>query len=426
MSDTEDTPKETGKDTAQDRAKAQRFAAFSAEILKAIHSYGLMPVVGLIVAVTVYAIADLGMNTFHFSEVYSVGIAIAVAVLVLVHGGALLSKDGSNDTRAINGAFFAAWIVFAIAFLAAWSDSQFAKLNGGKHLLSAGMVNLGANLYQIAPALALFTSVASIVIPRVMSNPIITGRHESIRAALASLLEPLIIILVIATSAQHVLDYGQRFAGVSDLSAISAMAIAEFTFLVGEYYTLKQLKTARALGHVDIFDVAMWGAVTVGTLIYMMAVNVLYGQMATLVPPGLAGQALADAIEKAHKATADYQLVKDMYAGLPIIFGGVLFVVGALTHFINLRRELGTAPPQPKRRPVYSKTDPNGPKPNIPKTDPDDTGNGDTDKQAQPNNIGAEHTCQHCGKKFTGNSRAKYCSETCKQKAKRARHAANA
>lgn len=420
MSDTEETPTPTGKDTQQDKAKAQRFAAFSAEILRAIHSYGLMPVVGLIVAVTVYAIQDLGANTFHFSQLYSIGIAIAVAVLVLVHGGALLSKDGSNDTRAINGAFFAAWIVFAIAFLAAWSDSQFAKLNEGKHLLSAGMVNLGANLYQISPALALLTSVGSIVIPRVMSNPIVTGRHESIRAALASLLEPLIIILVIATSAQHVLDYGQRFAGVSDLSAISAMAIAEFTFLVGEYYTIKQLKTARALGHVDVFDVAMWGAVTVGTLIYMMAVNVLYGQMAALVPTGLTGADLAAAIEKAHKATADYQLVKDMYAGLPIIFGGVLFVVGALTHFINLRRELGKgkrpAAPRPAPAMGFAKDVPSG----APKE-------GAIEKAAPvpPSDTTSERHCEECGKTFMGSSRAKYCSGACKSRAKRRKAAAN-
>lgn len=418
MSDQTETP--TGKDTQQDKAKAQRFAAFSADALRLIHSYGLMPVVALIVAVTVYAIADLGENTFHFDWRYSYGIAGAVAVLVLVHGGALLSKDGSNDTRAINGAFFAAWIVFAIAFLAAWSDSQFAKLNEGKHLLSAGMVNLGANLYQIAPALALFTSVASIVIPRVMSNPIVTGRHESIRAALASLLEPLIIILIIATSAQHVLDYGQRFAGVSDLSAISAMAIAEFTFLVGEYYTIKQLKTARALGHVDVFDVAMWGAVTVGTLIYMMAVNVLYGQMAALVPAGLTGADLAAAIEKAHKATGDYQLVKDMYAGLPIIFGGVLFVVGALTHFVNIKRELGRGkrPASPRPAPAlgFAKDAPNGAANMIP-----------PEKVAPvpPSDTTSERHCEECGKAFMGTSRAKYCSGACKSKAKRRKAAAN-
>lgn len=383
---------------------------------------------GLIIAVVI-GVFNLGL-IFNMGWLYSALVSGGCVLLLVGHAGSIVKAD-TNSKRLLHGLSVIVWLFLFLSFGVLYMAMRSAGVDVGmtdeiiteklaKSTLSAEVMDVGRTMYSYATAIGMATSVISFVVSFAMSHPLADKVHKTLGESFAPMANNIILGLVVITSAQHVLQYGQHFGGLGMFESLTACVVAELTFIVGEQFALREIKARFKSGSYDRFDLIAWGLLTLFALAYMMLINALYGHMATLTAGGME---LAEAHAKTNGGL--YGWAKSFYSVSAPVFGGLIVALKLATTYINAKAggPDKTAPPQPK-----GGASGNGPRMKMAKDDP--TGTGQTnpdpfkDKQGQPGRAPqttTERTCQHCGATFQGSTVARYCSTACKSKAKRAR-----
>ena len=401
MSDNTNTPGETPKPLGAD-ALRKLVPAWADLMAMALPIGGA----GLIVAVVI-GVFNLGL-IFNMGYLYSALVSGGCVLLLVGHAGGIVKAD-TNSKRLLHGLSVIVWLFLFLSFGVLYMAMRSAGVDVGmtdtqitdklaNSTLSAEVMDVGRTMYSYSTAIGLATSVISLVVSFAMSHPLLDKVHKTLGESFAPMANNLILGLIVITSAQHVLQYGQHFGGLGMFESLTACAVAELTFIVGEQFALREIKGRFKSGSYDRFDLIAWGLLTLFALAYMVLINALYGQMATLTAGGME-------LAAAHSATNGglYGWAKSFYSVSAPVFGGLIVALKLATTYINARAESTPTPPQPKG---------SGPRVRMAKDTPtgDDTSKGDTfkDKQGtkgQTPNTTTQRTCQQCGATFQGGDR---------------------
>ena len=395
-------------------------------------SYAL-PIAGVCLLIAaVIGVYNLGL-IFRMGIFYSGLVAFGAVGMLIGHAG-FVAKAESNAQRMLHGLGVIVWLFLFLSFgvlyvamntagvIIGMADDQITeKLTTST--LSVEVMDIGRTMYSYAIAIGLATFFVTSVVSYAMSHPLLDKVHKTLGESFAPMANNLIMGLIVITSAQHVLAYGMHFGGVSMFEAFTACAVAELTFIVSEQYALKEIKNRFKSGSYDKFDLIAWGALALAALAYMLLINGLYGQMATLIASG-------KDLATAHLATDGglFGTAKKFYTVSAPVFGGLIVALKLATTYINARAgaAVETTPPQPTQRPgqAYAKDAPT--ETHNAKVKDDDKANM-KDLRAKRNSAsGKPVTCAECGNEFVTRNGGRYRCDACRTKAYRRRKSSQA
>jgi hypothetical protein len=278
--------------------------------------------VGFCAAMT-FCIYALG-RYYDLPEIYCVLVAGGAAFALLGHGAAV-TRPTTNTSRMMHGLALGTWLVLSL-FLAALY--MFASSEQLAQVLPADMVFIGAVVYSLAFAIGLFTTVVALVVPSVAEKRIADGEHATLGSAVSKYGETVAIIIAIAVSSFHIYQFGEKVAKLDLFSIITATVMADLAFLAAEKRVASELKSRKAEGRYDRFDLILWGVFGLAVIFYLILVNLYTVRFS------------AGTLDMSDRL---FQLTLDFYGASPSILLFMLAALSIITALVDTKVG-GTAP----------------------------------------------------------------------------------